>query len=148
MRTGTDVSTYLLDVNVLVALAWPNHVHHGRVRRWWSGVDAWATTPLTEAALLRLSLNESVVGREVSAAEALELLRAMRRVPGHAWIADDSSLADPTIDPRSLVTSRHVTDLHLVNLAAHTGTVLATLDRGISPLLAEGDRHHVMLVPE
>jgi predicted nucleic acid-binding protein len=24
----------LLDVNVLIALAWPNHVHHGIARNW------------------------------------------------------------------------------------------------------------------
>ena len=26
----------LLDVNVLVALAWPNHVHHTQAHRWFS----------------------------------------------------------------------------------------------------------------
>jgi hypothetical protein len=35
----------LLDVNVLVALAWDSHVHHARTRAWFAAnsSDGWAT---------------------------------------------------------------------------------------------------------
>ena len=39
----------LPDVNVLVALAWPVHVHHDLVHEWLAGHgdQQWATCPLT-----------------------------------------------------------------------------------------------------
>jgi uncharacterized protein len=141
------MTAYLLDVNVLIALAWPTHVHHARARRWWATVHTWATTPLTETAFLRLSTNVHVVGRSVSMAEARSLLAAVRGTAGHSFVEDDTSLADPVIDLLRVATSAQITDAHLVNLAAAHDAVLATMDGGIPNMLAAGDRHHVLLIP-
>jgi uncharacterized protein len=143
----TEPPTYLLDVNVLVALAWPNHLHHSRAQRWLGGVERWATTPVTESALVRLSLNPAVAGRRVSLSEAATLLRAVRQAPGHQFIIDSSSLADSSIDLRRIATSAQVTDAHLVGLAAANGVVLATMDAGIPAMLEPADRHHVLVLP-
>ena len=53
----------LLDVNVLIALTWPNHVHHDAARSWFTEVrnTGWATCPLTEAGFVRISCNPSAV---------------------------------------------------------------------------------------
>ena len=56
----------LPDVNVLIALAWPNHVHHhpARPARSWFAANrstGWATCPLTEAGFVRISCNRSAV---------------------------------------------------------------------------------------
>jgi len=32
--------SYLLDINVLLALAWPNHVHHGPALTWFAASHA------------------------------------------------------------------------------------------------------------
>ena len=42
----------LLDVNVLIALIDPQHVHHERSHRWFQahGGHGWATCPLTQNA--------------------------------------------------------------------------------------------------
>ena len=50
------MSVYLLDVNVLIALIDPNHVHHDRAHQWFAaeGVHAWATCATTENGLLRI----------------------------------------------------------------------------------------------
>ncbi len=138
---------YLLDVNVLIALAWPNHLHHARAQVWWAGVERWATTPVTESAFVRLSVNPAVVGRGVTVAEALALLRAVRSTPGHAFIPDESSLVSARVDLSRVATSRQITDAHLVNVAAGAGAVLATLDAEIVELLAPADRALVALVP-
>lgn len=138
---------YLLDVNVLVALAAPQHVHHGRAHDWFSSVGAWASTPVTESAFLRLLTNVAVVGVEVRMAQALEMLRQLHDDAAHIFVPDDASLASPLISIDRLTSSRDVTDIHLVDLAARSGSVLATLDRRIPELLAEGDRRHVFLVP-
>lgn len=141
------VARYLLDVNVLVALAAPQHVHHGRAHDWFSSIDAWATSPVTESAFLRLLTNVAVVGVQVPMAQALEMLQQLHADPTHAFIPDDASFASPRVGLERLTSSRDVTDVHLVDLAARSGNLLATLDRSIAGLLADEDRRHVFLVP-
>lgn len=71
----TTERSYLLDVNVLIALTNPNHIHHDAAHRWLAGVvghATWATTPLTEAAFLRLMLNPAVTGRRCTRRQPLE----------------------------------------------------------------------------
>ena len=40
--------TRLLDVNVLMALLWENHEHHGQERRWLQTVAEFATCPVSQ----------------------------------------------------------------------------------------------------
>lgn len=137
----------LLDVNVLIALTWPQHVHHSRAHDWLSSRPGqWATTPLTEAAFVRLSLNPRLVGATVSAAEALALLERARRQSEHVFVPDDSSLAEPGIDLRRLAGHGQVTDFHLVNLCGKNGMRLATLDGSLVEALEPEDRRHVELL--
>jgi toxin-antitoxin system PIN domain toxin len=142
----TPGPTFLLDVNVLVALTNPDHVHHGRATAWFESVASWATCPTTEAAFLRLMMNPAVAGRAIDATEALGVLAALRALPGHRFLADDTSLADPAIDLIGLRGHRQVTDLHLVNLAARNGAVLATFDGAIASALVGDDKGLVTLV--
>ncbi len=130
----------LLDVNVLLALSWDQHVHHGTAHRRFAELEAWSTCPVTESGLVRLLLTESVVGRRVTGAEALEQLAAVRSAPGWSFVSDGGSLADPAIDLRVLMGRRQVTDLHLVNLAAINGMRLATFDAGLRDALVPADR--------
>lgn len=146
-RTATDVPTYLLDVNVLIALAWPSHIHHRRAHTWWASITRWATTPITESAFVRLSTNRTVVGTSISVSEARSTLRAIREAPGHTFIADDTSLATPSIDLSRVATSSQVTDAHLVNIAASNKAVLATMDAGILKLLSPDAQAAVLLLP-
>lgn len=143
----SPASRYLLDVNVLIALAVSRHVHHVRAHNWFATTDGWATTPFTEAAFVRLLTNRAVVGIEVAMARALQMLRQLHDDERHSFLADDASLASPHISLDRLTSSRDVTDVHLVDVAARTGSTLATLDRGIPAMLSEGDRHHVMVIP-
>ena len=48
--------TFLLDVNILVALLDLSHVDHSRAHQWFNslGNDTWATCPITENAVLRI----------------------------------------------------------------------------------------------
>ena len=45
----------LLDVNVLIALAWPNHVHHELSLRWFKEQQprGWATCPATQTGFVQ-----------------------------------------------------------------------------------------------
>lgn len=138
---------FLLDVNILVALMAPEHVHHARAHAWFVSVGAWATTPITETGLLRLLTNPAIVGIQVSLSQALQLLRDMHADSAHELLRDEASVVSPQISLERLTSPRDVTDIHLVDLAARHGSVLATLDRGIPELLSPADRRHVLVIP-
>lgn len=138
---------YLLDANVLLALSLPTHQHHHDATSWFAVRPEWATTPLTEAGYVRLMTNMRVVGYAIPADQVVDALREMRRVAGHAFLADDSSLAEPVIDIARLAGTKQVTDFHLVNLAARHGMLLATFDGSLRRSLAMDDRRHVLVIP-
>lgn len=140
---------YLLDVNVLIALSWPQHVHHERAHAWFAAGARrnWATTPMTEAGFVRVSSSSALIPAAVPVAAAVAAIAEMRANPGYSYLADDSSLADPAIDISRMVTSKQVTDIHLVNLAVLRGAVLATLDMAIPSYLSKAERRHVLVLP-
>jgi toxin-antitoxin system PIN domain toxin len=142
---------HLLDVNLLVSLAWPNHVHHRPALRWFSQRDPrrWATTPVTECGFVRVSSNRSAIPTAVSPNDALSLLERMRAVGGHTFLPDDIELVrgDPGfVDAGRIVSHGLVTDVHLLALARRYEAQLATLDRGIKAL-AGAHADSVVLVP-
>ncbi|MEI6623061.1 MAG: TA system VapC family ribonuclease toxin [Actinomycetes bacterium] len=126
----------LLDVNVLVSLAWPNHVHHVAARTWFSNrlpEQGWATTPITECGFVRVSSNRSAIPTAVTPVEALSLLARIRATAGHRFLPDDVEdvLGQGYLASNRLVGHRLVTDAHLLALARRHGARLATLDRGV-----------------
>lgn len=127
---------YLLDINVLIALAWPNHVHHHETSEWFGaqGAKAFRTCPITQTGFVRISCNPAFTASAVTPQQALALLQNVVELPGHGFWPDDLPLAD-AFPPRALLGShRQITDGYLLALAiAHDG-ILATLDRGIATL--------------
>ncbi|MEI2775180.1 MAG: TA system VapC family ribonuclease toxin [Tetrasphaera sp.] len=135
--------TRLLDVNVLLALMWDQHVHHRAARAAYRQLETFATTPLTESGFLRLLLTPAVVGRTVSISQALAAVSALRNEDGWRWVPDEASFVDARVDVRVLAGRRQVTDLHLVDLAARHACLLATFDAALPTWLAPADRRHV-----
>lgn len=139
--TSTVGPVALLDVNVMVALAWPSHVHHVVAQEWFAEQQAlgWATCPTTESGLVRVSSNMAVIPYAVSPVEALELLDEMTHLDGHEFWADDvRGVVGPELDGSLVVGHRQVTDAHLLALAVSRGGVLATLDRAVRGLAPPG----------
>ena len=58
--------TALLDVNVLIALVWPNHVHHEAARAWFTRrrKDGWATCLRGELATFDSGIANLVAEKE------------------------------------------------------------------------------------
>ncbi len=149
-RTRPAAGVYLLDVNVLVALAWPTHVHHRVARRWFADChgDGWATTPVTEFGFVRVSSNPAAVGDPLTPAEAIVVLEEIRRRPGHETWADDISPTDRrVVDPARLVGHRQVSDAHLLALARRHHGRLATLDRAVADLAGADAATRVTVIP-
>jgi uncharacterized protein len=139
----------LPDVNVLVALAWPNHVHHERARAWFeeSHRQGWATAPVTESGFVRVSSNRRVIPAATRPDAAIRLLREMTALPGHAFWADDISIARSRwIAAERLLGHGQVTDAHLVALALRHRGKLVTFDRGIVEVLPPGAPNDVLLL--
>lgn len=142
----------LLDVNVLVAIAWPNHTHHARARAWFMDIHAngWATTPATQAGFVRVSSNRTVIPAARSPSEAIALLADLITVAGHRFWDDAVGMTDGTlIAPQLIVGHRQVTDAHLFGIAVSHAGCLATFERGITDIVPEKLREEgrVMLVP-
>ena len=128
----------LLDVNVLVALAWPNHVHHAAATTWFLREQSagWATCPVTESGFVRVSSNQRVIPGARGPAEAIGVLARLRRQTGHTFWADDIAMGDcPEIDVGRLSGYRQVTDAHLVALTVRRGGRLVTFDRTVADLV-------------
>ena len=137
----------LLDINVMIALSLANHVHHKAATSWFEDIDAWATCSITESAYCRLLLNPRVTGFELGVSEVFDALRTFCSASGYEFIEDSASLTSPAIDVSGIVGYRQITDFHLVELAAHHGAVLSTLDTRIPLALADDDRHFVEVIP-
>lgn len=134
------MSARLLDVNVLVALAWPNHVHHAPAHAWFAAVrrEGWATTPITQSGSVRVSSNTRAIPDARTPAEARALLARMVAVEGHVFWPDDVALVGRPGPLDRVVGYRQVTDAHLLELAIRHGGRLATFDRGVCDLVPEG----------
>lgn len=127
----------LLDVNMLIALAWPSHIHHRKAVKWFAKHNAqgWATCALTQCALVRISSNPKIIPEAVSVKEALALLEEVIRHPSHHFWKDSVSLLDPKMPTDLLLGHRQVTDAYLLGLAIQYKARLVTLDSGLSGLL-------------
>jgi uncharacterized protein len=130
------VKPYLLDVNVLLALAWPNHVHHREAQTWFASKRAggFRTCPITQTGFVRISSNPAFTAEAVTPVEALALLDTMAQLPGHEFWPDDLALRDAVAGLPTVTGHRQVTDAYLVALAVAHGGVLATLDRAVLAL--------------
>jgi len=135
------MTAFLLDVNVLIALAWRGHPDHTRVQRWFAGNSAqgWATCPFTQAAFVRIVSNPAFSTHATSPIEALKLLAVNLRHGTHQFWPDNLGLGD-ALRPfaERLVGHQQVTDAYLLALALRKKGKLATLDRGILSLLPRG----------
>lgn len=140
----------LLDVNVLVALFDPDHVHHEAAHGWFSAnrQDGWATCPLTENALVRILSNAGYSGVHESTTAIRRRLDTFCSSGNHSFWPDLLSLRDERRFKLSGVTHRQVTDIYLLGLACEKRGRLATFDRSI-PLRAVigADRERLEIIP-
>lgn len=124
---------FLLDVNVLLALAWPSHVHHRDAQAWFAARQpaGFRTCPITQTGFVRISSNPNFTPRAVSPAAALGLLALITSLAGHEFWPDDLTLGEALRAGVPLLGHRQITAAYLLALAASRGGVVATLDRGM-----------------
>jgi toxin-antitoxin system PIN domain toxin len=141
----------LLDVNVLVALFDPDHVHHEAAHEWFAAnrEDGWATCPLTENGVIRILSNPAYAAGPEMPASIIRRLDAFCASGGHVFWADEVSLRDSDLFVATApATHRQVTDVYLLGLARRRGGRLATFDGGITlTSVAGATRAHLEIIP-
>jgi len=133
--------TYLLDVNVLISLAWPDHVAHSVVRKWFAknGGKSWATCPLVQAGFVRITSNPAFSSHCLSVQEAVDGLRASLASEEHQFWPDSISLPEAMkVLTMPIVGHQQITDAYLVALAIRHRGKLATLDQRIATFAPAG----------
>lgn len=135
------MSVSLLDLNVLIALAWPSHVHHDQAHDWFSrhSSEEWATCPLTELGFVRISSNPKIIPEAVLPQQAMQVLGQMVAHEHHVFWPDDLRLDDSRIPVSNILGHRQLTDAYLLGLAIRKKGKLVTLDEAVFSLLPVRD---------
>jgi toxin-antitoxin system PIN domain toxin len=132
----SEILAWLPDVNVLVALLDPGHIHHEAAHRWWAGHKSkpWATCALTENGLIRVLTQPRYPNRLESISQAIALLRGWKEAERatHQWWSSEVSLTDQQLFASDkLAGPGQVTDVFLLGLARHHRGRVVSFDRSL-----------------
>src|ERR1035438_3111404 len=137
---------YLLDVNVLIALAETEHIHHRVVMKWFNtpGLD-WGLCAFSEAGFLRVSANSKAGSNTLEESNAV--LSALEKHPGYRYwpiTAGWLTLAAPFRE--RVFGHQQITDAFLLGLAVKEHGVLVTLDKAFKFLAGERYSKHLLVL--
>ena len=127
---------YLLDINTLLALAWPNHVQHRVAHGWFQreSTRGWGTCSVTQIGFVRIS-SHPAFEHHVSTQEAFQKMKEIAAVPGHVfWPEPADGYAGKSLAHAvpEILTHGMVTDGFLAGLAKINGGRLATFDKALA----------------
>lgn len=129
---------YLLDVNVLIALAHTGHLFHAQAADWYISVAPTArgfhTCSITELGFVRVSVLTGLQPDVAAAKQALDALKSSSKIR-FELIPDDVGVSQL---PALVKRPQAVTDGHLLELARKNSMKLVTFDRGIPNALYIG----------
>jgi hypothetical protein len=124
----------LLDVNVLVALFDPDHVHHQTAHHWFADHhdEPWATCAITEAGFMRVVGNPAYGSPVQSTADLIPLLQKFCANRRHRFWTETVSFRDNRLfRPPFIRGYRQLTDIYLLGLAKTMAGRLVTFDSTI-----------------
>ena len=146
------MTSYLIDINVWLAMTWDLHPHHDRASRWYvsAGNSALLFCRFTTLGFLRLLTHDKVMGDSTATlSEALKLY--------DQWIADPrvdlapeprqtGKLFREALDPIALrPATKAIGDGYLIGFAVAAGARLVTFDKGLAGM-ARAQRAPVTLL--
>jgi toxin-antitoxin system PIN domain toxin len=123
----------LLDVNVLVALFDPDHVHHEPAHRWFGKhrTQGWATCPITENEVVRILSTPAYADPPETPANVIVRLQQFCVSGNHEFWSADFTIRDLRSVEGHALANKQITDVYLLALARHRNGRLATFDRSI-----------------
>lgn len=147
--SGADAGIrHLLDVNVVIALIDPAHIHHERAHRWFAGRGPapWHTSPTVQNGVVRVVSHPKYPNSQ-PAPVVLASLASLAAQTAHVFLADSVSLLDGSVHTERLLASSQVTDTYLLHLAASNDALLATFDSRIVTTAVPSGAKVVSLIP-
>ena len=147
MKKATSEPLLLLDLNVLRALAWPNHqFHQVATQRLQSAEEAWATCALTQLGFIRLSSDPAVVGVSKSPSDAAALLEALVGDSRHRYLDTLPSpvSASSRASFQRILGYQQITDAYLLALAQRYDAKLVTFDQRILALAMSKEQVEIL----
>lgn len=139
----------LLDINVLIALFDPAHLHHSSAHDWFvaNRQAGWATCPLTENGFARIISHNRYQGRRTSLNGAVSRLTEFIKSGNHVFWPDSVTLRDKTVFSVEYIGGhKRVTDCYLLALAIANKGRLVTFDRGIQRTAVLGSNEAALVV--
>jgi len=115
----------LLDVNVIIASVFADHVMHRSARRFVESLERFFTTPTVQGGFLRFATRPMKNGSgtqqqpRLAMSEALNILQEFTAVAGHGFLHDDAPFTD--LGMRSMQGHRQWTDAYLLHIARKHG---------------------------
>jgi uncharacterized protein len=132
---STTEAAWLFDVNALIALISPRHLHHERMHRWFreNSPAGWATCPITENGAIRVISQPTFATGPYTPSEATDALRLVCQSDArHRFWRDEVSLTDDSLFSIAyIIGPQQVTDAYLLGLAARHGAKLVSFDRSL-----------------
>jgi uncharacterized protein len=139
----------LLDVNVLIALLDPSHIHHTKAHQWLAQEfrHGWASCALTQLGCIRVMSSSAYPARKPAALVAERLAEATQTAHHNFWSDCPAPVSDHFMNWGVLLTSRHSTDAYLLALAVHNNARLVSFD-GHIPLgaVAGANATHLTII--
>jgi toxin-antitoxin system PIN domain toxin len=143
------MSAWLLDVNVLIALIDAQHTQSRRAREWFSADPdrTWLSCPLTQNGVIRI-IAGSGYSAPVSIIEVTSRLRTLTAFGNHRFVADDVTFLDEMVfHVERITSSKNLTDVYLLALAAQHDAALATFDAKIVTNAVRMPAAEILLIP-
>jgi uncharacterized protein len=130
----------LLDVNVLIALLDPAHIHHASAHQWLAQDirHGWASCAITQLGCIRVMSSTAYPTRKPAALIAERLAEATQTEHHEFWSDCPTPVSDQTMRWGELLSSRHSTDAYLLALAVRNKGRLVTFDGHIPVGAAAG----------
>jgi toxin-antitoxin system PIN domain toxin len=141
--------TFLLDVNLLIALIDPDHVAHDLAQDWFEreGAADWATCPIVENGAIRIVGAANYTDPPLGCPRVAEVVSRWTSSAGHHFWPDDISLvAARHVEASKLLSPGRITDTYLLALAVYRGGMLATFDRRLSAAAVVGGPEALRLI--
>lgn len=125
----------LFDVNFIIALLDPDHVHSEPAHDWWSANrgQGWASCPITENGVIRILSNPNYSpGLSLTPGSLIKSLSSFAADTDHDFWPDDISMLEGDLFVTDRIHgSRQLTDIYLLALAVKNGGRLVTFDESI-----------------
>ena len=144
------MSRYLPDVNLLLALLDPMHVHHEAAHRWYAERSPMRLVLCSHLinGVIRVASQPKYPNCLGTSGRVREVLQNLVRRTGAETCSRDVSLLDDVVLLKpGLLTPSRVTDLYLLALAAADHACLATLDRRIPAEAVAGGTNALEVIP-